>query len=152
MRSLVLLFTVFTKCLYLDNNCSILFFILFSAKLLLLLFINSVSFFKFSPTSSCQSKSKKKLGELFWQSYFFRYYNDLIKLLWTFLLILLCWYKRYSISFISSLHLYELFPVFICGNNIGIPVNSLFEVKIFIFFSLLLLCHRLSAGQLMVNQ
>ena len=43
-------------CWYLDNNFSILFFILLSAKDLLLFMINSVSYFKFSSTFLSQSK------------------------------------------------------------------------------------------------
>ena len=61
---------------------------------------------------------------------FFHDYNYLIKLLQTFLVILLCWYKRYSIRLISFFDLY-VFPAFICANNIGKLVNSLFGVNIF---------------------
>ena len=57
--------------------------------------------------------------------------NALIKFLWSFSVILLCCYKRYSICLISLFRLYELFPAFICTNNTGILVNSLFQVKIF---------------------
>ena len=49
-----------------------------------------------------------------------------------FLVILICWYKRYSICPISSSNLYELFPAFIFANNVGRLVsNSLFGVKTF---------------------
>ena len=43
-------------------------------------------------------------------------------------MILLCGFKRYSISFFN---LYELFLAFICANNIGSLVNNLFGVSIF---------------------
>ena len=37
----------------------------------------------------------------------------------------------YSICLVSLFNLHELFPAFICDNNIGSLVNSLFGVKIF---------------------
>ena len=43
---------------------------------------------------------------------FFHDYNDFIKLLEAFLVILLCWYKRYSICLTSPFNLYKLFPAF----------------------------------------
>ena len=46
-------------------------------------------------------------------------------------MILLCWYKRYSVCLIPSFNLSELFPTFICADKIGDLVNSLFGVKIF---------------------
>ena len=46
-------------------------------------------------------------------------------------MILLCWCKRYSVCQISLFNLFELFPTFICANNIGSLVNSLFGVNIF---------------------
>ena len=46
-------------------------------------------------------------------------------------MILLCWYKRYSICIVSFFNLYELFPAFISANNIGSLVNNLFIVKTF---------------------
>ena len=52
--SFVLLFSVFMKffpCFYLNNNCSILFFIKFSAKDSLLFMMNSISCLKFSSAS-----------------------------------------------------------------------------------------------------
>ena len=57
--------------------------------------------------------------------------NDLIKLLKTFLVSLLSWYKRYSICLISFFNLFELFQAFVCANNIGSLVNGLFGVKTF---------------------
>ena len=44
--------------------------------------------------------------------------------------MLLCWYKRYSICLISFFNSYELFPVYICANNIRSLVNNMFGVKI----------------------
>ena len=46
-------------------------------------------------------------------------------------MILLCLYKRYHICLISYFVLHELFPAFICANNFGSLVNSLFGVEIF---------------------
>ena len=62
---------------------------------------------------------------------FWDFYNDLTKLLQTFLVILLCWYKRYSFCLVSFFNLYELFPAFICTNNIG----SLFNLCAIKFFN-----------------
>ena len=77
-------------------------------------------------------KIKTKLFGVSYRNHiFFYYYNDLIKLLQTFLVILSCWYKRHSICLISFFDFYELFPVFICANNIGSLVNNLFGVKNF---------------------
>ena len=45
-------------------------------------------------------------------------------------MILLRWYKRYSICLISFLNLLQLFPAFTCANSIGSLVNNLFGVKI----------------------
>ena len=42
-------------------------------------------------------------------------------------MILLCWWKRYSICLTIFPNLYELFPPFTCGNNIA----NLFGVNIF---------------------
>ena len=39
--------------------------------------------------------------------------------------------QRYSICLISIFNLYKLFPEFICTNNTGNLVNSLFGVQIF---------------------
>ena len=62
---------------------------------------------------------------------YYNYYNDMIKLLENFVLILLCWNKRYGICLILFFNLYELFPAFICSNNIGSLVNKLLRVKVF---------------------
>ena len=51
-------------------------------------------------------------------------------------MILLCWYKRYSIFLISFFNLYELFPTFICANNIGSLVNNLCGIGFLILFLL----------------
>ena len=69
----------------------------------------------------------------------FHDYNDLIKLFQIFLVILLCCIKRYNICLISFFKLFELFPAFICANNIGNLVNNLPGVKIFNSFLLLVL-------------
>ena len=61
----------------------------------------------------------------------FRYYNDLIKLLSSFFVILGCWQSKNTICLVSFFSFYELFPAFICANSAGSLVNSLFEVKIF---------------------
>ena len=125
---------------YFNNNCSISFFILFSAKYSLLFIINSILIL-INKFWSIQIKTKH-FGISYYNHIFFHYSNDLIKLLHTFLVILLCWYKRYSICLISFFSLYEFFPGFICANNIGSLVNSLFGVNIFNpFLYLLLLYH-----------
>ena len=62
---------------------------------------------------------------------FFHDYSMTLSNCCNFLLILLCWYKRYSICLISFFNFYELFLAFICANNIVSLVNSLFIVKIF---------------------
>ena len=61
-------------------------------------------------------------------------------------MILLCWYKRYSIWLISLLNLYELFPAFICANNTGSLVNSLFGVNILNPFPPFTSCSSPSSG------
>ena len=85
-----------------------------------------------------QIKIKRKLFGISYHNHiFFHYYiflfchNDLIKLLQTFLVILLCRYKRYNICLISFFNLFELFLALICAKNIGSLVNSLFGVEIF---------------------
>ena len=125
---------ILIPCLYFNKNFSISFFILLSAKDSLLFTINSISWFKFSSTSFDQSKLKRSFGISYHNNIFFHGYNDLIRLLYTFLVIILCWYKRYNICFISVFSLYELFPVFICGNSIGSLVNNLFRIKTFNHF------------------
>ena len=71
----------------------------------------------------------------FWVSYqnliFFHDYLMTLSNCCHFFVILLWWYKRYSICLISFFNFYELFPDFICANNIGSLVNSLLIVKIF---------------------
>ena len=52
-----------------------------------------------------------------------------------FKLILLCWYKKYSVCVIWFFNLHKLFPAFICADNIESLVNSLFGVKNVQFFS-----------------
>ena len=137
-------------CLYFKNNCSIPFFILFSAKYSLLFMINSISCFKVLLTYFCLSEvCILGFWDLLSQSYFISllYFLSLlywlIKFLQNFLVILLCWYKRYSISLISFFNLYELFPDFNCVNNIGSLVKSLLRVKILILFFILLFLHHL---------
>ena len=95
---------IFFPCLYLDNHCFISFFILSSAKALLFFIKKSISCFKFSSASLNQWKKKKKNDLGFLHNHvFFHDYNDLIKLSKTFLVILLCRYKRYSIFLIYYL-------------------------------------------------
>ena len=65
-------------------------------------------------------------------------YNDFIKMLQIVLVILLCWYKRYSNCLILFSSLCEFSPAFIWANSLGSLVNSLFGVKILISVSLLL--------------
>ena len=71
----------------------------------------------------------KSFGISYHNHVFFQDYNDLMVV--NFLLILLCWYKTYSICLISFFSLFELFPAFICANNIWSLVNNLFGVKLF---------------------
>ena len=79
-------------------------------------------------------KIKAKGFVISYHNHIFHYYNELIKLLQPFLVIVLCRYERYSICLISFFNLYELFTAFICDNNIVSLVNCLFGVKIFIPF------------------
>ena len=117
-------------CLYLNNNCSILFFLFLLGKGFFLSFINSISCFKC--LSKMLGKIKiKRFGFSYHKNIFFHFYNDLIDLLSPFSVILWCWYKRYSICLILVFTLYELFPAFICSNNIGSLVNRLFDIKTF---------------------
>ena len=88
-------------CLYLDNHCFIWFFILSSGKDLLFFIKKSISCFNISSTSLNRWK-KNDLGFLH-NHVFFHDYNDLIKISKTFLVILLCRYKRYSICLIYYL-------------------------------------------------
>ena len=53
-------------------------------------------------------------------------------------MILLCWYKRYSIFLIGFFSLYELLPALGCVDNTGSLVNSLEFGFIIIFYLLLL--------------
>ena len=112
-------------CLYFDSNCSISLFIAFYYELHFTLQIIISIFWLI------KIKTKD-----FWISddnhIFFHYYNDWIILSYTFLVILVCWYKRYCICLISFFNLYELFAAFIC-----------LELNFLIFFLLLLLCHLL---------
>ena len=73
----------------------------------------------------------RAFGKSYHNHIFFHYYNDFIKLLQSFLVILLCWWKRYSIFLILFYNLFELFPGFIRHYNIGNLVNSLFGLTIF---------------------
>ena len=83
----------------------------------------------------------KSFGIFYHNNIFFHCYNDLIELLETFLVILLCRWKRHSIRLILFFDLYELFPAFICANNIGSLVKNLSEVKSLNPFPFLLLLH-----------
>ena len=51
--------------------------------------------------------------------------------MWTFLVILLYWYKRFCSCLISFFNLYEFFLAFNCDYNIGSLANGLFGVGIF---------------------
>ena len=61
---------------------------------------------------------------------FFHYYNELIKLLETFIVISLHWYKRYIVCLILLFTFLELFRAFICVDNIGTLVNKVFNLVI----------------------
>ena len=82
---------------------------------------------------------KKSFGISYRNHIFLHYYNNVITLLQTFLVILLCWYKTYSMCLIPFFDFYKLFPAFFCANNIESLVNNLFGVKIFNPFPFLLL-------------
>ena len=99
-------------------------------KIHLLFIINSVSCFKVSSTSLGWSKWKQNiLGPLIRIIF-----SSIIIMTWlncyNLLVILLRWYKRYNICWISFFNFYKLFPAFICANDIGSLVNSLFRVNI----------------------
>ena len=73
---------------------------------------------------------KINIFEISYCSYSFSYcYNDLMKLLLNFVVILFL-YKRYCICLISFFNLFELFPAFNCTIHIGSLVNSFFGGKI----------------------
>ena len=112
------------------------FFILLSARDLLLFVINSVSFFKFSSISFGQSKLKeiafrdpKSFRISYHKHTLFHHYNDLIKLLQSFLVIYSV-DKKDKVFF--CFHFSHCMNCFFCANNIESLVNSLFGVKIFI--------------------
>ena len=92
----------------------------------------------------------KRFGITYHNHFSFHYYNDLIKFSLIFLVILLCWYKRYSICLISFFNLFELFPAFVCAINIRSLTNNLSGVGFFDIF--LLLLHHLVVLSLVVNQ
>ena len=61
-------------------------------------------------------------------------------------MILLRRWIQYTICLASFLSLFELCPVFICANNIGSLVNSLFGVKTLIPFPRFTSSSSLSSG------
>ena len=70
------------------------------------------------------------------------YYNNLIRLLLSFLVILLCWYKKCTICLISFFSLYELFVAFCCANNtvniwLIVYLQLRFLIFPFFYFSLM---------------
>ena len=75
-------------------------------------------------------KIKTNIFGISYCSYIFSYcYNDLMKLLLNFVVILLL-YKRYYICLILFFNLFELFRTFNCTIHIGSLVNSFFGGKI----------------------
>ena len=61
-------------------------------------------------------------------------------------MILLCWYKRYSIYLISFYSFHGLLPVFICASNTGNQINTWFAAKILIPFIYFAFSWSLSSG------
>ena len=110
--------------------------------------INSISCFKFLWIYSGKSKWKV-LGSLITSILSAMYSPSAImarlNCCKVFSVILLCWYKRYSIFLILFFLLFELFPAFIYVDNIGSLVNSLFGIKIFNYFPFLIYSSLLSS-------
>ena len=85
----------------------------------------------------------KGFGISYHNHIFFHYYNDLNKLMQTSLVILIYWYKRHSICLIWFFNFCELFPAFICTNNMEVGLIVCLELKFLIHFLLILLHHLL---------
>ena len=91
---------------------------LFSSQLKIIAFHNKLNFkLQFLINMFWEIEIKRKgFGisyhnhSFFHHNIFFYDYNDFIKLLQIFLVIFLCWYKRYNICLISFFILHELFP------------------------------------------
>ena len=118
-------------CLHFNNNCSISFFILFSAKDSLLLY--DTFNFVLQILSKIFRPIKIKIKG-FGISYYNNYSSIIIitwlncrKLFWWFC----CVDTKDSICLISFFNLFELFSAFTCTNNIGSLVNNLFGDNIF---------------------
>ena len=102
------------------------------AKVLLRFIIKSISWSKVLSTSLIKSKTKAVCLVII-ASLFSQICTPIIIMTWLncfklFLAILLYWCKRHNICLISFFSLFELFPAFICANNIGIQVYNLFGV------------------------
>ena len=89
------------------------FFILFSAKGTLLFMINSISCMKFSSTYSPIKIKAKRFRISYCNNIFFHDYNYLIKLLGTFSVILLCWWKDIVFVWFDFLIYWIVKPVII---------------------------------------
>ena len=118
------------ECIYLDNDCLILFLIVGSAR-------DLVFYDKIFRKIKVYKKYLSPHFTVIVSNVHSNYYNDLIKLLQSVLVILLCRYKRYNICLNSFFSLYELFLAFICANNTERLVNGLSGVKIFNLFPFL---------------
>ena len=95
----------------------------------------------------------KSFGNSYHNHIFFHYYNDLINLLETLLVVLFYWYKRfYRICLILFLNFYELFLAFIWAKNIGSLVNSFLELTFLILFLLLRSYHILVVTYRWINR
>ena len=121
---------ILIPCLYFNNNFSVSFFLLFSAKDSRLFIIYSISCFEFASTSFPQSNLKRNVLE------------SLITIIFSSMILIrynLCRYKIHSICLTLFFNLHDLFLAFICANNIGSLINIFFGVKSLILFLLLLL-------------
>ena len=124
------------RCLYLYNKSS--FFIACTAKASLCFMIKSIQCFRL-PSKFLDKSKKIVFGPVIITSLLPLITTPIIITTWlkcskVLFLILLCSYKKYSICLILFFNLHELFPAFICANNTGSLVNSLFGVKILIPF------------------
>ena len=79
------------------------------------------------------------------------YYHYLIKLLWSFLVISLCWYKKYSTCLISFFSLYELFPAVFVLIILKVWLIVCLELRFLFLFLLLRLLHHLLVVAWLVN-
>ena len=131
------------QCVYLDNDCLILFLIVGSAK-------DLVFYDKIFRKIKVYKKYLSPHFTVIVSNVHSNYYNDLIKLLQSVLVILLCRYKRYNICLNSFLvcmnYFWLLFVLIILKDWLMVCL----ELRFLILFLLLLLLHQLLLVALVV--